>query len=138
MDDPIHGPNVLVVEDSVDDMLLTRRALKKAGIRVPIRTCENGEDAIRCLSGLPRASLVLLDWKLPRRSGAEVLAWMRGNPALGITPVIVVSSSRLPEDMDAALAGGAHAFLEKPVQPPELIEQLERLGLSSLCSGANP
>jgi CheY-like chemotaxis protein len=125
-------PNVVIVEDSIDDMLLTRRAMRKAGIGVPVHVCVDGEAGIRHLRGEPPPALVLLDWKLPRRSGAEVLAWMRAQPALGAVPVIVVSSSRLPEDIDAARAAGANAFLEKPLQFQALLEQLDRLGLKAL------
>lgn len=132
MDNSRAVPNLLLVEDSIDDVLLTRRALRKAGIAAVLNVCGNGEEGIRHLTDAPRPSLVLLDWKLPRRSGAEVLAWIRCNPVLEGMPVIVVSSSRLQEDMDAARVGGADAFLEKPLQFQDLIVQLERLGLTAL------
>jgi len=126
---------VVVVEDSLDDTLLTRRALRKAGIGVPVHVCADGEAGMRHLDAGPAPALVLLDWKLPRRNGAEVLAWIRAHGSLGAVPVIVVSSSRLPEDIDAARAAGANAFLEKPLQFEALLEQLERLGLNALRTG---
>jgi len=129
------SPNIVIVEDSLDDTLLTRRALRKAGIGVPVQVCADGEEGIRHLGHAGSPTLVLLDWKLPRRSGAEVLAWIRAHPALGAVPVIVVSSSRLPEDIDAARGAGANAFLEKPLQSQALLEQLDRLGLAALRTG---
>ncbi len=126
------GANILIVEDSVDDLLLTQRALRKAGVHASVRVCEDGEDGMRQLETVPLPSLILLDWKLPRRSGAEVLAWIRKHPELRDVPVIVVSSSRLPEDIEAARAAGARAFLEKPLRSGELVQQLDALGLSAL------
>ena len=132
MNIPASQASVLLVEDSLDDVLLTRRALKKCAIEVPLHVCDNGDDGILHLSSQPTPTLVLLDWKLPRRSGAEVLAWIRGTAQHREIPVIVVSSSRLQEDIDAALAAGADAFLEKPLQADEFLQWVERLGLNLL------
>lgn len=125
---------LLLVEDSPDDVVLTRRALRKAGLDVPVHICTNGEEGVEHLASHPPPSLVLLDWKLPRRNGAEVLSWIRGRAELAQLPVIVVSSSRLQEDIDVAFARGANAFLEKPLQASALLAELERLGLRGLLT----
>ena len=129
-------PVILLVEDNLDDVLLTRRAFRKAGLVAELQVCGHGEQAVETLArqlseesprGMP--ALVLLDWKLPRLSGREVLAWIREQPRLDTLPVVVLSSSSLQEDIDAAYAAGANSYLEKPVAFENLTALLERLHL---------
>ena len=129
---------VLLVEDQLDDLILAQRAFRKAGVRAALAVCRDGEQAIQYLAGNgafadrkrhPFPSLVLLDWKLPQRSGHEVLQWIRGQSALQSLPVVVCSSSKEPEDVSRAYQAAANGYLEKPLEPRGLLELLERFDL---------
>jgi CheY-like chemotaxis protein len=122
---------VLLVEDNSKDVLLFRRALRKADVAMPLQVVDNGEAAIQYLAGegiytdrslYPLPSLVLLDLKLPRRSGAEVLAWIRQHPALKRLPVVMLTSSRQSTDVNQLYDLGANAYLAKPQTFDELVE----------------
>src|SRR5690349_16475212 len=99
--------SILLVEDNGDDVLLVRRAFKKCGIGNPIHIVSNGESAIQYLAGEndyadrsrhPLPLLILLDLKLPKRSGLEVLQWMRQEALLKRIPVIILTSSNEASD----------------------------------------
>ncbi|MBE9104651.1 response regulator, partial [Nostoc cf. edaphicum LEGE 07299] len=94
---------ILLVEDNHKDVLLLQRALRKANIVNPVQVVNDGDAAVLYLSGeepygdrtrYPLPVLILLDLKLPRRSGAEVLMWLRQQPELKRLPVVVFTSSR--------------------------------------------
>lgn len=141
MRDPVRKPPrpaILLVEDNPDDIILTRRALSKAGVEALLPTVTDGDAAVRYLEGAdefadrersPIPLLVLLDWKLPRRSGLEVLTWIRSRPALAVLPVVVLTSSRQQEDIEQAYRAGANSYLEKPVEFAALVGMLERVHL---------
>lgn len=120
--------SILLVEDDETDVLLLRRAFKDAEILNPVHVARDGQEAIDFLARpwLPPAdrvpALVLLDLKMPRRTGPEVLAWMRERPGLCAVPVIVFSSSANRNDIEQSYALGANGFL---VKPPSLGERLE-------------
>lgn len=122
---------ILLVEDNADDVFFMRRALKKAGIAALLQVVEDGQEAIHYLSGqgdysdrqkAPLPSLVLLDLKMPRKSGLEVLEWVRRQPELGGLVVIVLTSSRQSKDVAAAARLGANSFLVKPPNVDELTD----------------
>ncbi len=120
-----HGVRtVLLVEDDPNDRLIVQNAFERATRGIQLRTCVDGEDAICYLSGSgsyadrrgnPFPDLVLLDLKLPRKSGLEVLQWIRGCPAFCRLPVFVMSSSQERGDIDLAYALGATSYLVKEV-----------------------
>jgi CheY-like chemotaxis protein len=127
---------VLLVEDSESDVLLVKRAFKKAGVLNPLRVISDGESAVAYLSGEtpyadreanPLPALVLLDLKLPRRSGFEVLAWIRAHPVLRGLPVVVLTSSTESRDIDRAYAIGASTYLVKPVALAPFVGMVDRL-----------
>jgi CheY-like chemotaxis protein len=120
---------VLLVEDNPDDVLLTRRAFGKAGLVVDLTVATDGDAAVAKLESPPFPRLILLDWKLPRRSGLEVLRWIRQQPCLAAVPVVVLTSSRLQDDIDLAYQSGANSYLQKPVDLGQLVELLDRLHL---------
>src|ERR1041385_9209783 len=102
---------VLLVEDSADDVLLMQRAFRKASLINPLNVVTDGEQAIDYLAGngqysdrgkYPLPVLVLLDIKLPRRSGHEVLAWLKQHPGLKRVPVVMLTSSNETADINRA------------------------------------
>jgi CheY-like chemotaxis protein len=131
-----NGSTILLVEDSPDDVLLVRRAFQKAGIENPIVAVENGDDALAYLDGTglyadrqkyPLPTLMLLDLKLPRRSGLEVLAWVRRHSGIKRLPVIVLTSSRDEDDINRAYDLGANSYLVKPVAFDDLLRLVRSL-----------
>jgi CheY-like chemotaxis protein len=109
---------LLLVEDNEADILFFRRALAKVREGVPLEVVMNGVAAVKALSadsGHPLPSLVLLDLKLPRMSGLEVLEWMRTQAPLSGVRVVVLTSSSEESDIRRAHALGASAYVVKPV-----------------------
>ena len=130
--------NLLLVEDDPNDVALIRRAFKKARILNPLNIVHDGEEAIAYLAGqgeyadrskFPLPAVVLLDLKLPRRSGHEVLAWLRQQPGLRRLPVVVLTSSSDTPDVRQAYDLGANSYLVKPVSFDGLMEMVKTLGL---------
>jgi CheY-like chemotaxis protein len=127
-----YGPTVLLVEDDGNDVLLVRRAFRRAGLAARIEVAGDGEAAVAYLAqtqteGAP--GLVLLDLKLPRRPGLDVLGWLRQQPGLRRLPVVVLTSSRESTDINRAYDLGANSFLVKPVGFAELLEMVRTLGV---------
>ena len=125
-----NGRTILLVEDNPDDVLLIRRAFQKAGIGNPVVALDHGDDAVAYLDGTgtysdrhryPLPALMLLDLKLPRRSGLEVLAWVRQHEGLKRLPVVVLTSSRDEGDINKAYDLGANSYLVKPVAFDDLL-----------------
>ena len=113
---------VLLVEDDPDDRLLAGHAFERSAPAILLKTSVDGEDAVAYLSGdglyarradHPLPNLVLLDLKLPRKSGFEVLQWIRSEPGLKELPVFVLSSSQERGDIELAYASGANSYLVK-------------------------
>lgn len=122
---------VLYAEDEENDVFLMQRAFRKAGIVNPLQTAADGADAIRYLQGagdyadrqrFPLPCLVLLDLNLPRRSGLEVLRWIREQRTLQSLPVVIFTSSSQHRDIAAAYELGANGYLVKPSGADQLIE----------------
>jgi CheY-like chemotaxis protein len=131
-----NGTTILHVEDDPNDVLLIARAFRKAEVPAQIQVVNDGEQAVNYLSGsnsfsareqFPVPSLVLLDLKLPRKSGIEVLGWIRSQPGLKRIPVVMLTSSRQPIDIDRAYDLGVNAYLVKPVNFDGLVEMLRTL-----------
>ncbi|HKQ36494.1 MAG TPA: response regulator [Verrucomicrobiae bacterium] len=127
---------ILLVEDNEDDVFLMTRALTQAGINNPVRVAEDGRAAIHYLSGQgvfedraahPLPALILLDLKLPITSGFEVLSWIRGQAQLKALPVVVVTSSDEPADLERAAGLKADAYIVKPPAPSQLVELADQL-----------
>ena len=127
--------SVLVVEDSADDVLFIRRALKKAGISCPIQVVGDGDAALEhLLSTTSLPTLVLLDLKLPRRSGLEVLEALRTHPVRQSLSIVVLTGSRESDDVRRAYAAGANSYLVKPISPEAMTELVRTLSLYWLVS----
>jgi CheY-like chemotaxis protein len=112
---------ILLVEDNAEDVLFFKRALAQAGVKCAIETAPDGQRAVEQLTG-GDTSHVLLDLKLPRKSGLEVLEWMRSQPRLRELPVIVLTSSELRDDHERAEALGIDGYFVKPVSTKGLVE----------------
>lgn len=126
---------ILWVEDDPDDVLLIGRAICKAGLEPPVLVRDGGE-AVAYLSGSgryadrsvhPFPALVLLDLKLPRMSGFEVLQWIQEHDEISRVPVVMFTSSQERTDIDRAYRLGANAYLLKSVDHDHLVETLRRL-----------
>ncbi len=137
---------LLWVEDEADDVILGERAMIKAGFAKPM-IARDGEQAVNYLSGkgdfsdrarFPMPSLVLLDLKLPRMSGFEVLTWIRAHSELRHMPVIMLTSSRELEDIRRAYEYGANAFLVKPVEGQMFSELFRSVYSFWVTFNANP
>ena len=122
----IHVPNMLLVEDSEDDVAITRRALARAHIGNHLTVAHDGQEALDLLyadamAGSERFGLVLLDLGLPKVDGREVLKRIWGDRRLRHIPVIVLTGSDEDEDMVRSYKSGAVAYLRKPVQVDQLV-----------------
>src|SRR5687767_12659328 len=116
--------SLLHVEDDPNDVLLLQRAIRRGNLPIAVLAVGDGETAIAYLNGdagyedrqrYPIPDLVLLDLKIPRKSGLEVLSWIRDHPALRRLPVAVLTSSRHDRDIEQAYDRGANSYLVKPV-----------------------
>jgi CheY-like chemotaxis protein len=115
---------ILLAEDNPEDVIMLRRAFEQAAITLPIQVVDNGDEAIRYLAGEgryadrcmhPLPDLLLLDLKMPRKNGFEVLQWLRQQPSLASLRVLVLTSSDQIRDVNQAYLLGANSFLVKPL-----------------------
>ncbi len=126
---------ILLVEDDHNDVLLIKRAFQKVKIANPIIVLNDGEQAISYLAGRepyierPLPVLILLDLKLPRKSGHEVLEWLRQQQKLRRLPVVVLTASCESSDINRAYDLGANSYLVKPVTFDALVEMVKTLNL---------
>ena len=137
-------PIILIAEDEDDEAFLLERALKKAAIGNPVRRVKNGDEVIAYLTGsgpygdraqFPPPVIVFLDLNMPKRSGFEVLEWIRQQPALHTLSVDVFSGSGRQEDIDRALRLGANLYLKKPITTNELNDLLQAYRQLIACRG---
>ena len=120
-------PKVLVVEDDDNDILFLQRALKGCGAELDLEIARDGERAVQRLSQGDLPDRILLDLKLPRRSGLEVLAWIRSTPALKHLSVTVMTSSGEPSDLAKIQELGIEEYVVKPVSYQALLEIVRTL-----------
>jgi CheY-like chemotaxis protein len=119
---------ILLAEDEETDVFLLRRAFKDAGVSPTLQVCGDGQAAMeflqkRCLADDDRLpSLVVLDLKMPRRTGIDVVEWMRKQPALRCVPALIFTSSARREDVERAYSAGANAFVVKPAATAQRAE----------------
>jgi CheY-like chemotaxis protein len=129
---------VLLVEDNSTDALMIQRAFKKANLLNPVQVVDDGDKAVDYLAAQgpyadreqhPFPVLVLLDLKLPRCSGLEVLEWLKQQPTIKRLPVVVLTSSQEDADVNRAYDLGANSYLVKPVDFDSLLEMVKALGM---------
>ena len=130
-------PTVLLVEDNAPDVYVIGLVLKECGIPIHLVVASNGEEALRIIeraetsSAHLRPSMILLDWNLPKLSGAEVLTYARNREAWKETPIVVVTSTNSPSDVDAIHELGATAHFQKPTDLDAYLD-LKRIVLEAL------
>src|SRR5205823_6755806 len=129
---------ILLVDNDEDDVELLIQAFRQANLANAVRVAADGDQAVAYLSGegqfanrsaFPLPVLILLDIKMPRRTGHEVLQWLREQDGLRRIPVAMLSSSREREDVDRAYDLGANAYLVKPVDFEALLGLVRTLNL---------
>jgi CheY-like chemotaxis protein len=128
---------ILLVEDSVNDARLTLAALEDTGLANEIVWVKDGQEALDYLfatgsyagrdGGQP--AVVLLDLKLPKLDGIQVLERVKQSEALGALPIVMLTSSREEGDLVRSYGAGVNAYVVKPVAFPEFVEALKKLGL---------
>lgn len=143
----VENMTILLVEDDPNDVMLIKRAFEKGKIVNPIQVVDNGEDAEGYLAGhgkygdrkeYPIPVMILLDLKLPRKSGLEVLEWLKQQPTLKRLPVIILTSSTENKDINRAYDIGVNSYLIKPVEFDDLLELVKSLNLYWLLLNKKP
>src|SRR2546430_2498343 len=120
---------ILLADDSEDDQVLFKRAIRLAALHDQVVAVSDGAQAIAYLKGdgvysdrekhpLPR--IVVLDLKMPQKTGFEVLQWIKTQPQLSGIPVVVIAGTDQPEDLKRSYQLGASAFITKPCKPEDL------------------
>lgn len=132
----MHDRPLLLVEDEKNDIYLFKHVLIAEQITNPLHVAEDGQQAIDYLDGIgqyadraqfPLPGLVLLDLKLPVKTGLQVLEWIRKQPRLKTLPVIILTSSSEQSDINAAYRLGANSFLVKPSGHTELRDLIKMI-----------
>jgi CheY-like chemotaxis protein len=138
---------ILLVEDNPDDVELTRLALSKANVLNEVIVANDGVEALDYLFGTGRhtgrdmrvmPTVTLLDLKLPKVDGIEVLRRMRADERTKILPVVVLTSSREEQDMITSYRLGANSYIRKPVDFEQFTDAVRQLGLYWLLLNENP
>ena len=124
---------ILLVEDNPVDVDLTRRALKRHRLASELIVARDGEEAVEMIDrwehGEAVPTLILLDLKLPRLSGLEVLAKFKAHPAFAAIPIVVLTTSREDGDVKRAYQLGANSYIVKPVDFDKFIEVAAQIEL---------
>ena len=132
----MYEKTILVVEDNPDHLELTTMTLEENGIRNRIVVARDGVEALDYLFGegahagrdtSVQPVLVLLDLKLPKLSGLDVLQRVRADPRTSFVPIVILTSSSEEEDILACYRGGANSFVRKPVDFDEFTKKLQQL-----------
>lgn len=133
-----HNVEILFVEDSTDDATLTIRALKKSGFTNKLHHVINGAEALdfvyckgayasRSEKEIPK--LILLDLKMPKVSGLQVLEKLKSDPNLKSIPVVMLTSSNEGPDIEKCYALGANSYIVKPVDSDNFFNAIKEIGL---------
>jgi two-component system response regulator len=131
---------IVLIEDNPDDETLTLRALKKNAVGSQVVVLRDGAQALDYLLAAETSApqLVLLDLKLPRIDGLEVLRRLRGAPATALLPIVVLTSSNEERDLVESYRLGANSYIRKPVDFEQFTEAVRQLGLYWLVLNQTP
>ena len=125
---------ILLVEDNPDDVELTLRALNKNNILNEVTVARDGQQALDYFFGAGASenvapSVILLDLKLPRIDGLEVLRRIRADPRTCLQPIVILTSSKEEQDIVSSYRLGANSYISKPVDFDQFVEAIRQLGL---------
>lgn len=142
----IEPVEIMMIEDNADDVELTREALSIGKIKNRLRVLEDGREAIEYLFGYGRYAappahlpgLILLDLRLPRVDGIEVLKRIKAEPILKRVPVIVLTTSKRDEDIVQSYDLGVNSYIQKPVGFDKFIETVKSLELYWILTNTPP
>lgn len=138
---------VLLVEDNLNDQLLGIRALRSQEMAHALVVAEDGAEAVEYLFGTGRyegrdvndvPALILLDLKLPKISGFEVLRQLRSDPRTALVPVVILTSSAEEVDIAAGYNSGCNSYIRKPVDFTEFSDAMKTLGTYWLLLNERP
>ena len=136
---------ILLVEDNADDELLTLRVFKKNNIKNEVVVARDGAEALEVLLGSatkppmnPLPTIILLDLKLPKVDGLEVLRLIRTNEKVKTIPIVVLTSSKEEQDVIESYKLGANSYVRKPVEFTEFSDAVSRLGIYWLLLNEPP
>jgi CheY-like chemotaxis protein len=135
---PTSGVDILLVEDSPEDAELTLRALARQHLANRVHVVRDGVEALEYLRDNIRPRVVLLDLKLPRIAGLEVLRQVKENERTRSLPVVVLTSSRDESDIARAYALGANSYIVKPVDFERFVQVVSEAGLYWLLLNEPP
>lgn len=144
---PIAARSILLVEDNPDDEELTLRALARNNIGNQVVVVRDGQEAADWLEGTGSfagrdpndvPALILLDLKLPKVDGLEVLRRLRSNPRTAIVPVVILTSSKEESDRADGYHGGANSYVQKPVDFTSFVDAVRQLGMYWLVLNEPP
>jgi CheY-like chemotaxis protein len=135
---PYNEIEILFAEDSPDDAMLTIRALKKSGFANRLHHVKDGAEALDFLyrngiyadrNAQQNPKLILLDLKMPKMSGLEVLEKIKSDPVLRCIPVVILTSSKEDPDIQKCYALGANSYIAKPVESDNFFNVIKEIGL---------
>jgi CheY-like chemotaxis protein len=138
---------ILLVEDNFDDVELTLHALKKNNIKNDVKVVNDGAEALDFLFGtgkysdrdlMKMPSIILLDLKLPKVDGLEVLRRIRANKLTKLLPVVILTSSKEAQDIESGYQLGVNSYVRKPVDFNQFSEAVSHLGLYWLLLNETP
>ena len=134
---------ILLIEDNADDEALTLRALQKNNISNEVRVARDGQEALDYFFGKdaqanPEPAVVLLDLKLPKVDGLEVLRRIRADERTKTQPVVILTSSKEEQDLLTGYRLGANSYIRKPVDFTQFMEAVKQLGLYWLVLNEAP
>lgn len=127
------GP-ILVAEDNVLEALLLKKAFVAAQVKRPVFMVSDGQEAMEYLGGVgpyldrdkyPFPDVLMLDLKMPRMDGFDVLRWLRTHPECSVVPTIVLTNSALPDDIQRAYELGANSYIVKPQKFNDLVRLIQ-------------
>ncbi|HUX91979.1 MAG TPA: response regulator [Gallionellaceae bacterium] len=130
----MHQKTILLVEDNPDDEVLTLRALRKNNITNEVTVVRDGQQALDYFFGegaftRPAPTVVLLDLKLPKINGLEVLRRIRADQRTCLQPVVILTSSKEEQDLVNGYRLGTNSYIRKPVDFDQFVEAVRQLGL---------
>ncbi|MDQ3282515.1 MAG: response regulator [Acidobacteriota bacterium] len=134
---------ILLVEDNEDDIELTLLAFQRSNLKNIVSVARDGSEALALLHGSedrpsePLPSIVLLDLKLPRMDGFEVLRRIREHAATRLLPVVILTSSAQERDLVQTYASGANSYIVKPVDFEQFLEATQKIGMYWLMLNRN-